>query len=191
MVWRGYDRIVEGVIAMQLIKLAKRPAPSSANARVPERETRAPLGLRPGEWIEVRSEAEILATLDPAGTLDALPFMPEMRQFCGRRLQVRARADRTSMGKLGIRAMEHAVHLEDVRCDGAAHDGCSRACSIFWKEAWLKRAAIADVTPARRSTARPELPSGSGSATSVNRPSCPAVRLATCARRRCGGISLR
>ncbi len=119
---------------MQLIKHASR-----SNTR---------LCLRPGEWVEVRSEAEILATLDFAGTLEALPFMPEMRQFCGRRLRVRARADRTSMAKLGIRAMDDAVHLDGVRCDGAAHDGCSRACSIFWKEAWLRRAnAHDDATP--------------------------------------------
>jgi hypothetical protein len=48
------------------------------------------------------------------------------------------------------------VHLDDVRCDGAAHDGCSRACSIFWKEAWLQRAFAQDVPPAR-SASGPEL----------------------------------
>lgn len=105
------------------------------------------LGLRPGEWVEVRSEAEILATLGGDGTLDALPFMPEMRKFCGRRFRVRARADRTSMAKLWMRAMDDAVHLEGVRCDGAAHDGCSRGCAIFWKEAWLKRTTAQDFAP--------------------------------------------
>jgi hypothetical protein len=117
----------------------------------------APLELRPGEWIEVRSEAEILATLDAAGTLDGLPFMPEMRRFCGRRHRVRARADRTTVSELGIRAMDHAVHLEDVRCDGAAHDGCSRACSMFWKEAWLKRMGTQDAPPAPSPTEQPDL----------------------------------
>lgn len=140
---------------MPLIELAKRPEPA------PKGGARAPLGLRPGEWVVVRSEAEILATLDADGTLDALPFMPEMAKFCGRRFRVRARADRTSMGKLGIRAMDHAVHLDDVRCDGAAHDGCSRACSIFWKEAWLERDATR-TTPARRSEGRPDLVVRSG-----------------------------
>ena len=36
--------------------------------------------------------------------------------------------------------MLRAVHLEDVRCDGAAHAGCQAACLIFWKDAWLKPA---------------------------------------------------
>ena len=35
--------------------------------------------LRPGDIVEVRPAAEILATLDADGTLDDMPFMPEMR----------------------------------------------------------------------------------------------------------------
>ena len=34
------------------------------------------LNLRAGDLVEVRSEREILATLDDTGALDALPFMP-------------------------------------------------------------------------------------------------------------------
>ena len=33
--------------------------------------------------------------------------------------------------------MEATVHLEGIRCDGAAYGGCGAACLIFWKEAWL------------------------------------------------------
>ena len=44
---------------------------------------------RAGEFVEVRSAAEILATLDEDGCVDGMPFMPEMLQFCGRRLRVR------------------------------------------------------------------------------------------------------
>lgn len=46
------------------------------------------LNLRVGELVEVRSEAEILATLDENGELENLPFMPEMLQFCGQRFRV-------------------------------------------------------------------------------------------------------
>jgi hypothetical protein len=95
--------------------------------------------LRPGEWVVVKSEGEILATLDERGTLDGLPFMPEMRQFCGLRFQVKSRADRTVVEKLALRRMTEAVHLRELRCDGTAHDGCSRGCLLFWKEAWLRR----------------------------------------------------
>jgi hypothetical protein len=46
------------------------------------------LNLRVGELVEVRSESEILATLNEKGELEALPFTPKMRQFCGQRLRV-------------------------------------------------------------------------------------------------------
>ena len=35
-------------------------------------------GWRAGDWVEVRSKEEILATLDKKGQLDSMPFMPEM-----------------------------------------------------------------------------------------------------------------
>ncbi len=97
--------------------------------------------LRAGDWVEVRSAQEILATLDERGRLEALPFMPEMLQFCGRRFRVFKRADRTcdTITYRGMRRMRHGVHLEGVRCDGASHAGCQAQCLTFWKEAWLKR----------------------------------------------------
>src|SRR6476659_9096572 len=41
-----------------------------------------------GDVVEVRPAEEILAGLDERGELDALPFMPEMLQFCGRHFVV-------------------------------------------------------------------------------------------------------
>lgn len=107
------------------------------------------LGLRAGDWVEVRSQEEILATLDERGRLQNLPFMPEMLQYCGRRFRVFKRADKTCdyIQKWSIRRMEDAVHLEGVRCDGSGHEGCQSGCLIFWKEAWLKRAEQ-DLVPA-------------------------------------------
>src|SRR5216117_2846919 len=88
-----------------------------------------------GEWIEVRSKEEILATLDKQGCLDGMPFMPQMFEFCGRRLRVAASAHKTcdTIKKTGGRRVEDAVHLDGIRCDGAAFDGCGAACLIFWK----------------------------------------------------------
>ena len=96
--------------------------------------------LRTGDLVEVRSLDEVLATLDDRARLEALPFMPEMLKFVGRRFRVAARADKTCdrVTRTGIRTMTNAVHLEGVRCDGAFHDGCDAACLIYWKEAWLK-----------------------------------------------------
>jgi hypothetical protein len=98
--------------------------------------------LKAGDYVEVRSREEILATLDERGRLDNLPFMPEMLQYCGRTLRVFKRADKTCEYTRGwsIRRMTNSVHLEGARCDGSGHDGCQASCLIFWKEAWLKPA---------------------------------------------------
>jgi hypothetical protein len=97
--------------------------------------------LKAGEWVEVLSKDAILATLDANGRLDELPFMPEMFDYCGRRFRVWKRAHKTcdTVNKTGGRRIAAAVHLADVRCDGAGHGGCQAACLIFWKEAWLQR----------------------------------------------------
>src|SRR5690348_13291595 len=98
------------------------------------------LGLRVGEWVEVRPLEEILATLDQEGCLDALPFMPEMAQHCGGRFTVFRVAHKTcdNIESYHNRRMKDAVHLE-LRCDGSAHGGCQAKCLFFWKEAWLRR----------------------------------------------------
>jgi hypothetical protein len=112
------------------------------------------LGLKPGELARVRSAKEIFATLDERGMLDGLPFMPEMLKYCGRTLPVTQRADKTCAGDGVVRRMHDTVHLQSIRCDGSAHDGCQAACLMFWKEAWLERAGDA---PARNgAAARPE-----------------------------------
>ena len=36
--------------------------------------------------------------------------------------------------------------LEEVRCSGTAHDGCQKACLIFWHEAWLRKIEVGTVT---------------------------------------------
>jgi hypothetical protein len=109
---------------------------------MPKREIERVLNLKAGEWVEVRSQEEILATLDEGGRLENLPFMPEMLEYCGRKLRVFKRSDKTCDYLQGwsIRRMTDTVHLEGVRCDGSGHDGCQASCLIFWKEAWLKRA---------------------------------------------------
>jgi hypothetical protein len=98
----------------------------------------------------VRSEAEILATLDGRGELEALPFMPEMLQFCGRQFRVDKLAVKLcdTIGSTGMYRMRNAVHLAGVRCDGQAHGGCQAGCLIYWKEAWLRRVPAGEPGPA-------------------------------------------
>ncbi|HTN76721.1 MAG TPA: hypothetical protein VL096_15790 [Pirellulaceae bacterium] len=94
-----------------------------------------------GDLVEVRSAAEILATLDAQGRCNGLPFMPEMLAFCGQRLRVRAVAHKTCETARKTwqgRRLETTVHLADTRCNGAAHGGCQADCTLFWHDAWLK-----------------------------------------------------
>ena len=95
--------------------------------------------LSAGDWVEVRSKEEILRTLD-RGQLDSLPFMPQMFDYCGQRFQVFQRAHKTcdTVNRTGGRHLAGAVHLQGLRCNGAAYGGCDAACLIFWKQAWLK-----------------------------------------------------
>jgi hypothetical protein len=100
------------------------------------------LSLRPGDLVEVRPPAEILATLDARASLESVPFMPEMLGFVGRRFEVSRRAEKicdTAGRSLSSRRMHRTVFLDDLRCDGAGHDGCGAGCRIYWKEEWLRR----------------------------------------------------
>ena len=97
------------------------------------------LKLRAGDIVEIQSESEIQASLDADGSFQGVPFMPEMRKFCGKRFRVLKRAQKICVEGSPPRCMRDAVILEGVRCDGEAHDSCRRLCTIFWKEAWLKR----------------------------------------------------
>src|SRR3954466_7732328 len=46
------------------------------------------LNLQPGEWIQVKSVAEIRKTLDSHGRFRGLSFSSEMVEYCGRRMKV-------------------------------------------------------------------------------------------------------
>jgi hypothetical protein len=111
------------------------------------RDAKRSSSLRAGDVVEVRSEEEILLTLDKGGRLDALPFMPEMLAHCGKRFRVSGRAHKAcdTIEWKQLRRMESAVHLEDLRCEGSAHGGCQAGCLLYWKEAWLKRIDDGDV----------------------------------------------
>ena len=108
------------------------------------------LGLHRGEVVEVRSAAEILATLDERGCLDNLPFMPEMISRCGQLFTVDRRADKVcdTIETLRSRRINDAVLLEGERCDGSGHAGCQADCKFYWHEAWLRRAGSGPTTQA-------------------------------------------
>jgi hypothetical protein len=105
--------------------------------------------LRRGDIVVVRRADEIAETLEPDGTLDGLPFMPEMLRFCGQRFEVlyhvvQACVDGAYLGvhtESFVREFRKndVVILQGVRCSGSEHDACQRGCAIFWKTAWLEK----------------------------------------------------
>jgi len=101
----------------------------------------ANLNLKPGEWVKVRPEDEILSTLDAHGKYKGLYFMPEMKKFCGRRFRVHKVVKRMLLESTGeMRELKSpGIYLEGVFCDGKFHDRCDRYCFLLWKEAWLTR----------------------------------------------------
>ncbi|MEA2649726.1 MAG: hypothetical protein QOG61_2161 [Candidatus Binataceae bacterium] len=95
-----------------------------------------------GDLVEVKPPDEIVQTLDADGASDHLPFMPEMLEFCGRRFRVSRRVFTICFSGGGSPrgfSVDDVVTLESVRCSGVAHDGCQKACMIFWREAWLRK----------------------------------------------------
>jgi hypothetical protein len=99
------------------------------------------LGLKIGDWAEIRSAREIFATLDQHGKLKGLSFTPEMMKFCGRRFRVYKKLENIILEATGElrRIKSPTVLLEGVFCDGQAHGKCDRSCFCFWREAWLRR----------------------------------------------------
>jgi len=117
--------------------------------------------LRVGDRVRVRSQAEILATLDERGCLDSLPFMPQMLAACGQEFRVTKRAHKLcdTVHSTGGRRMTNAVFLDQMRCDGQRYGGCEMECLIMWKDAWLEPVDDAGPSPSApaRSAPSPEL----------------------------------
>ena len=100
------------------------------------------LQLVSGDMVSVKSEADIIQTLDAKGKNRGLWFDPVMLRYSGQKLKVTERitilVDETS-GK--IRQLKvPSVVLEDLHCDPSARRFCSRLLHLFWREAWLERA---------------------------------------------------
>jgi hypothetical protein len=104
--------------------------------------------LRSGDLVEIRPATEIAKTLDADGAIDSLPFMAEMVRFCGRRFRVSRHAMVVCIFGGPHRGFnsDKVFTLEGVRCSGTAHDGCQKACLIFWHEAWLRKIEVGTVT---------------------------------------------
>ena len=71
--------------------------------------------------------------------------MPEMLRYCGKKLTITKRLERTCEDiEGGMRRICNVVFLDDLRCDGSAHGGCQKGCCILWKDAWLRKPVRGD-----------------------------------------------
>jgi len=111
------------------------------------------LNLQPGEWVEVKPFESIVATLNERGHNRGLSFTPDMRHWCGRRLQVRARLDKVIADGTGqMKSFRDTVCLEGSTCGcacvGPGMAGCARNEFTYWREAWLRRCDPAQASSA-------------------------------------------
>ena len=106
---------------------------------------RTPVGnleLQPGEWVRIKSETEIAATLDSRACNRGLPCDGGMRQFCGGRYQVRSRLERMISETTGeMRQVGSTVILDGLNCLCWQNHvgGCPRDDFMWWREIWLER----------------------------------------------------
>ena len=98
------------------------------------------LDLKLGELVEVKSEREILVTLDTNGRNRGLLWMRGMKDYCGKTYRVLRRVETILLESNGkLRKMRNTVLLEGVMCDGSEFYGCDRSCFQYWREVWLRR----------------------------------------------------
>jgi hypothetical protein len=134
------------------------PVPGSRSPSAPPEPT---LGLRPGDWVRVKTKEQIAVTLTPKGRNRGLWFDREMVPYCGKVYQVRRRVQRI-IDELSGRMIElknDCVTLEGVVCSGDLSPSrwfCPRAIFPYWRECWLERVGGGD----GGTGTGPEAPSG-------------------------------
>ncbi len=152
--WNTLNRVIP--FALKKLGLCGLDENRIVEPALPKEIVSEPLDLSPGEWVEVKSEAEIHETLDEFGRHRGMLFMPEMTKYCGKRLQVMKRVEQMLLeSTMQVRKMTGTVLLHGAMCDGVGLP-CDRSCFFFWREAWLRRATPADQNGAREDITSPE-----------------------------------
>ncbi|MEO7387368.1 MAG: hypothetical protein ABIX37_10565 [Gammaproteobacteria bacterium] len=102
------------------------------------------LDLKVGEVVEIRSKAEIEATVNGANRNRGLNIDEEMTISCGERYRVSTRVDRIINEQTGemMEFKNPCIVLDGVFCKGQ-YAGmrlmCPRRITAYWREIWLKR----------------------------------------------------
>lgn len=103
------------------------------------------LGLKPGEYVRVKSIEEITATLGAPSHNRGHSFDYEMAAYCGRVLRVKRVVTQILNEETGeMMQMKNAcITLEGAYCGGeysACRLLCPRQLPPYWREIWLERA---------------------------------------------------
>jgi hypothetical protein len=99
------------------------------------------LNLQPGEFVQVRSKEDILATLNRKNRNRGLLFDCEMLRYCGGTFRVLKRVNQIVDERTGkiMKMKSPCIVLEGVACVSEYHGWCPRAIYHYWREAWLRR----------------------------------------------------
>ena len=106
------------------------------------------LDLQPGEWVRIKSKAEIEATINNQGLNRGLSFDPEeMAPYCGRVMRVQRSVTKILdefTGKM-VEMKQPCIILEGGVCNAEyarCRLNCPRAIPSYWREIWLERVEV-------------------------------------------------
>jgi hypothetical protein len=109
--------------------------------RVVGRTPKEVLDLQPGELVEVKSEEEILQTLDKHNRNRGLRFGGGMLEYCGKRFRVLRRVEKIIDERTGkmLHFPGDAIILDGIVCNAKYELFCPREIYSYWREIWLRR----------------------------------------------------
>lgn len=167
-----FGALLKGSIArMRLIlpgRCARQPVPARAPSFQPD--------FQPGEIVEIRPEAEIIATLDAKNRHRGLSFTPEMRELCGRRFRVSRRVHKMIDERTGrmVHLAGGCLILEGAFCRGHRHRFCPRMSHFYWRDIWLR--GVRSTSPAMVTTISAMSPTRTAGAIAAEPARTPSMR---------------
>jgi hypothetical protein len=101
-----------------------------------------PSRYQPGDWVRVKDEAAVRATLGPQDRLRGLWFTGKQWEYCGGTFQVERVVQRMMDDTFRMRSISRTVTLKGATCG----DHCTRACPLLFRDEWLEPSFADDAT---------------------------------------------
>lgn len=97
--------------------------------------------IKAGDYVRVRTRAEVESTLDSWDELKHCVVMPDMWQYCGTTQRVYKVVERfVDERDYRLKKGTGIVLLDGLICQGTADFGrCDRSCFYFWRAEWLEK----------------------------------------------------